>query len=326
MHQKKAYIIANFGGPRSLDEIEPFLSTLLTDRDVVRTKFPTLIHNYLFKKIAKKRSKKIAHDYQFIGGKSPIYQDTEAVVTEIKKNLDAPVMAFHRYLPATHPAFVEEIRKIDADEIRIFPMFPQFTYATTGSIARWFQKNLPSSIVNKMRWVKSYPGHPSFIGAHQNSIKTYLKQQNLKEEETILLFSAHGIPQQFVDTGDVYQWECQSSFQHIMEAFPKVLGRLSYQSKFGPGEWLKPYTIDVCQDIKKWCENRKNVAFVPVSFTSDHIETLFEIETQYMSVIREQGLNAYRIPAFTLDPEWIQSILDILKESNLCANQMLIRP
>jgi len=204
-------------------------------------------------------------------------------------------------------------------------MFPQFTYATTGSIARWFSKKLPRSVVNKMRWVKSYPAHPAFVEATQHIIRHFLEEQHLPEEETVLLFSAHGVPKKFIEQGDIYQSECEASYHAVMKAFPKSLGKLAYQSKFGRGEWVRPYTIDVCEKVKAWHEGRPNVVFVPISFTSDHIETLFEMETEYMPVIRDQGLNAYRVPAITLDPKWIQAIAAILQESNFCSNQMLIR-
>lgn len=319
------YIIANFGGPRDLSEVRPFLESLLTDQDVVRTKFPPIIHNYLFKRVAKKRALKIADDYKAIGGGSPIFADTEAVAALLRKRLKGPILTFHRYLPATHDTFIERAQMMTCDAIRVFPMFPQFTYATTGSIARWFEKKLPKDIVNKIRWVKSYPAHPGFISAQQKSIRQFLDQHGLKDEETILLFSAHGVPENFVATGDLYQDECEASFKSVMKAFPNVSGRLSYQSKFGPEEWLKPYTIDACKEIRKWNNGRSNVVFVPISFTSDHIETLFEIETEYMTVIRQEKLNAYRLPALTLNKEWIQAIGDILEEVELCNNQMLVR-
>lgn len=323
--KKTAYLIANFGGPRSLEEVRPFLEELLTDKDVVRTRLPQLFHNILFKRIAKKRSLKVAEDYESIGGKSPIFGDTEVVAAKLREKLEGPLLTFHRYLPATHQEFISQIERLDCDEIRIFPMFPQFTYATTGSIARWFSKNLKPSTINKMRWIKSYPSHPAFVRAHQESIRRFLNDNGLKEDDTLLLFSAHGVPQKFVDQGDLYEDECRLSYRSVMEAFPRAKGHLAYQSKFGPGEWLKPYTSDVCEDILSLTEGRPHVVFIPISFTSDHIETLFEIEQDYMTVVREKGASAYRVPALTLDPLWIDAIHTILQEVTPCNNQMLIR-
>jgi len=323
--KKSVCLIVNFGGPRRLEEVYPFLQALLTDRDVVRTRLPGPLHRLLFSRIAKKRAKKVDAEYRSMGGKSPIYEDTEAVAARLREKIKTEVLVFHRYIPATHSSFIKEAATLDAEEIRVFPMFPQFTYATTGSAARWFEENLPAPTVNKMRWIKSYPTHPAYVAAQQGTIRRFLEENELKEEEVALLFSAHGVPQLFMETGDIYQDECESSVEAVMRAFPKAVGKLAYQSKFGPGEWLRPYTEDACEQVKRWSGDRPAVVVVPISFTSDHIETLVEIEQQYLPLIREQGLRALRLPAFNRSEEWIDAIASILKDKILCTNQMLVR-
>lgn len=327
MHHKKnvCYVLANFGGPRHLDEIYPFLQALLTDKEVIRTPLPRFLHHLFFSWIAKRRTKKVRPEYQHMGGGSPIYKDTEAVAVELRKSINEPILTFHRYLPATHASFVEAIRNLECDEIRVFPMFPQFTYATTGSVARWFQDHLSKKQLKKIRWIKSYAAHPAFVHAHQMQIRDFLQKNGLREEESYILFSAHGVPQKFVDTGDIYEEECRASFAHIIEGFPKLLGSLCFQSRFGKAEWLKPYTITVSENIKNIHQGRPHIIFLPISFTSDHIETLCEIEKEYMSVIRTEGLQVYRIPSLNLYPEWLKAIQIIMREPNLCSNQMLLR-
>lgn len=319
------YLIVNFGGPRSLKEVQPFLQALLTDKEVIRSGLPQFMHNLFFSWVAKRRSSKMMPEYESMGGRSPIFSDTEALAEQLRKGIQEPLLTFHRYIPETHRPFIQDICKIECDEIRIFPLFPQFSYATTGSVAKWFDQNLPKKIVNKMRWIKSYPAHHLFVKAHQEQIRNYLNEQSLKDKETLLLFSAHGVPQDFVDRGDIYETECQASFTSIMKAFPHMLGRLAYQSKFGKGEWIKPYTIEVSKQILNWNEGRRNIVFIPISFTSDHVETLCEIENDYMKVIREKSLNAYRVPALTLNETWVEAVRHIIQEPNLCGNQMLVR-
>ncbi len=319
------HLFVNFGGPRTLDEVEPFLITLLTDEDVIRTKLPGFIQRRLFTRLARKRSMRIREDYRKIGGKSPIFDDTEAVAREASLLTQRPMLTFHRYLPETHATFLSNLDGFAGDEITIFPLFPQFSYATTGSIARFFQRFVKPEIVKKMRWIKSYAAHPAYVQSMQRCIRNFLEQQSLLEEETILLFSAHGLPQEYVDAGDIYESECRQSFHAIAQAFPKALSILAYQSKFGKGEWLRPYTDETCEAILSWHAGKKQVVFVPLSFTSDHIETLFEMEELYLPIIREQGLSAYRCPALNRRPDWIGAIAEILKEPNLCTNQMLIR-
>ncbi|MCH9626747.1 MAG: Ferrochelatase [Chlamydiales bacterium] len=320
-----AYLIVNFGGPRSLDEIEPFLSALLTDRDVVRTKLPRVLNHYLFRRVARKRSVKISQDYLSIGGSSPIYSDTEYVASQLRLKYKSPVLTFHRYLPATHADSLAALEALDYEEIRVFPMFPQFTYATTGSVARFFQDRLSEKTLNKLKWVKSYPSHPAFIQATQAAIREFLKERSLKEEETLFFFSAHGVPQTFVDQGDLYAYECQLSYKNVMKGFSNVESLLAYQSKFGPGEWLRPYTQEVCEQIQKYQKGRQTILFIPISFTSDHIETLFEIEQEYLPIILEQGLAAYRLPALNRRPDWIEAIATILENYTPSSTSMLVR-
>lgn len=310
-------LLVNFGGPRNLEEIFPFLKELLCDRDVVYTRLPNFLHNYLFTRVAKKRSLKIREDYELIGGKSPIYFDTEHLSRKLEEILQARVFTFHRYLPETHEASLQKIEESKESEIRVFPLFPQFTFATTGSIARFFSKRLSPKSLQKLRWIPSYAEHPFFISAFQKKIRDFLSSQHLKEEDTFLLFSAHGVPKIFIEKKDPYQKECEKSFEAIFKAFPKALGKLCYQSKFGSLEWIQPPTDEICETILQYNETRKNIVFIPLSFPSDHIETLFEVEYQYLPIIRKHGLNAYRCPALNLESYWIESIASFFLEKEL---------
>ncbi|MCH9611198.1 MAG: Ferrochelatase [Chlamydiales bacterium] len=313
-----ALIVANFGGPRSLKEVEPFLISLFTDREVFRS---PAIFSPLFRQLAKKRSKSVVDDYAAIGGKSPIYEDTEYVAAALADALALPTFAFHRYLPATHAEFFKKIEASAAKRFLVFPMFPQFTYATTGSIAAFFEKHFPKK--RGLRWIKSYPKHPAFVQLFQKMIRSYLKQNRLQEEETILLFSAHGLPQSFVDQGDVYQEECIDSFKAIKSAFPAANSLLGYQSKVGRAAWLTPSTDELCEALQ--AEGRRHVLFVPLTFTSDHVETLFEIEKAYMPLVRKRGLVAHRLEAPNRRKEWIEAIIQIINSESTLNNKMLLR-
>lgn len=320
----RAYILANFGGPRCTAEIEPFLKELLCDRDVIRTKFPTWLHHWFFGRIAKKRALKINEDYEKIGF-SPIYDDTEKMKCALESALHAPVFTFHRYMPSTHEESLFQIEKCEAKEIGVIPLFPQFCYGTTGSIARFFSTRLSFTAQSKLQWIKSYAAHPSFIQAWAEKISSFLQAQKLREEDVFLFFSAHGVPRSFIDEGDPYEKECSQSVREVMKYFPNLPGRLAYQSKFGKGEWLRPYTDEECKNALAWTQGKKEIVFVPISFTSDHIETLFEIEELYLPLIREAGLNAHRCPALNLEPSWISALETIAKQLDGCTNAMLIR-
>lgn len=316
-------LVVNFGGPRSLEEIEPFLKALLNDRDVIWSSLPKILHRIIFSIAAKKRAVKIAPDYHLIGGFSPIFKDTEAVA----RYLGPQTLTFHRYLPKTHAASLEAIKDAALKStVYVLPLFPQFSYATTGSIARFFDHHLPHHVVRQLRWIKSYAAHPAYVKAMQVTIGSYLADVGIQEEEVALLFSAHGVPRCFTCRGDIYESECQISYKAIKAAFHQAIHQLSYQSKFGPGEWIRPYTQDLCSAPLSWTQGRKKVVIVPLTFTSDHIETLFEIEHQYLPLLRHQGIEAFRCPALNLSKHWLEALPQILQETNLLTNDMLIRP
>ena len=318
-------LLVNFGGPRSLEEVRAFLTELLLDRDVVRTRLPSFVHNYLFRRVARKRAEKIRHDYQLIGGKSPIYFDTEEIAKRLTERLNVPVFTFHRYLAGTHEESLRAIEESGADEIRVVPLFPQFSYATTGSIARFFVNRLSRKTLSKLRWVQSYAGHVGYIRAYQRRIGDFLRERNLLEDRTLLLFSAHGLPKSFVSSGDPYGQECELSYREIMKAFPRASSLLAYQSKFGKGEWLRPYTDETCQNILTLPEKRDQVVIVPLSFTSDHIETLFEIEKLSLPALQANGIEAHRCPALNLEPYWIEALAEIASEQRGVSAQTLVR-
>ncbi len=319
------YLLVNFGGPRNLEEVPSFLEELLCDRDVVRARLPGWLHSWFFRRIARKRAFKVSCDYEKIGGRSPIFFDTEKMREALSKSLGAPVFTFHRYLPSTHKASLAAIELSLAKEICVIPLFPQFCFATTGSIARFLTKGLSSQVCHKLRWIRSYADHPAFIQVWQKKISAFLEEKGLCEAETMLLFSAHGVPKKFIEEGDVYEQECQTSFAKVMEGFPSAFGTLCYQSKFGRGVWLTPSTEEVCAKIASWSSGRESIVVIPITFTSDHIETLFEIEELYLPLLRQYSSKTYRCPALNLDVEWIKALTAIAKQGSLVSTGSLIR-
>jgi len=325
MSTKTAVVLVNFGGPRQLSEIGSFLTELLTDVDVIRTPLPRFIEKWFFKKVAERRVGKIAKDYELIGGKSPLFEDTERVAKSLREKIELPVITFHRYLPATHAQFFDTITKHTAERFIILPMYPQFSYSTTGSIARFFDSNLPEEIVQKMEWVRSYATHPAYVTSMQQCIRDFLQQKQIEEKEAFLFFSAHGLPQKFVDQGDPYKQECQFSYEAIVKQFPKIPSLLAFQSKFGPGQWLKPYTSELSKAPLTWIQQQKHVVFIPLTFTSDHLETLYEIEYTYLPEIRAKGFFAHRCPALNHRADWIET-LALLAQTASEENHLLIKP
>jgi ferrochelatase len=303
-----------------------FLICLFSDQVVLRTRLPLCAHNLFFTRLAKKRAVQTVEDYAAIGGKSPIYEDTEAIAEEVGELIQERPLTFHRYLPRTHAAFIEALHNAPSNaQVRIFPLFAQFSYATTGSIATWFAKHVPRQIVNRMQWIRSYPADERYIAAFASRIRAFLEEKKVDEAQCILLFSAHGLPEEFIRTGDTYQRECESTFEFLSARFPKALSRLCYQSQFGKQKWIGPSTPDLCGAIDQWKEERDTAVIVPLSFTSDHIETLFEVEKLYIPVIAAKGLRALRCPALNRDSEWVSAMAHLLRRKPTVPNHSLLR-
>lgn len=318
-------ILVNFGGPRESSEIASFLTELLSDQEVIRTWWPRWFHRWFFTRIARKRAEKIAPDYALIGGGSPIYQDTEETARLLREKLGMEIFVFHRYLVSTHALFFERVEQYEGESLRVLPCFPQFSYATTGSVAKLFSEQLSKKTQRSLAWIKSYPTHPKFIGCYQKRILDCLQKHKIELRETALLFSCHGLPQVFIDTGDCYETECNQSFVAISNLFPEALCKLSYQSKFGRGKWLQPATEEMCQTVLDWIGARRSILVVPLSFTSDHIETLYEIEEIYLPILRKPGLTAFRCPALNVEPDWIDALAEIVGVPSTLSNERLVR-
>ncbi|WP_348663681.1 ferrochelatase [Chlamydia vaughanii] len=304
-----AYLLANFGGPRQSSDIEVFLTSLLTDSDVTGGSLPSFIHKRLFTLIAKRRTHKVIPFYNCIGGFSPIYQDTESLAKTLSSYLDKPVITFHRYLPDTHRKTIQQLEAFQDAPIVGVPLFPHFTYAVTGSIVRFVYKHLPSLNIS---WISNFGNHPQFISCMIDHIQQFLQFHDIPEDNCCLLFSAHGLPMKYIHQGDPYNTQCEKSFEAISERLSNIETHLCYQSKFGPGKWLTPSTKKMCETLNT---NKKYVLIVPFGFTSDHIETLYEIEKEYLSILTGRNYHALRIPTIYQSPNWVASLATIIQSS-----------
>ncbi|MFZ4100034.1 MAG: ferrochelatase, partial [Chlamydiia bacterium] len=291
---ERALLLVNFGGPRDLQELGPFMEELLCDQDVIQTKWPAAIHRLLFKRIARKRVARIHEEYERMGGGSPIFGDTERLAMQGSRTLQRPCLTFHRYLPATHQDSLRALEEIadQVDVIDVLPLFPQFSFTTTGSCARWFKRRASCSLLKKLAWVRSYEDHEEFIGAYQEQVARFLATCSHVPEKTILLFSAHGLPVRYVHEGDPYPEQCRRSVKAIADAFPGTTPLLAFQSRFGREEWLRPYTVELAGELRGLYPQHDLVLVIPVAFTSDHLETLVEIEREILPVLREGGFRA----------------------------------
>ncbi len=315
-------LLLNLGGPDRLEDVRPFLFNLFSDPEIIRLPIKSL-QKPLAWMISTLRAKKSQENYKQIGGGSPLRKITEAQAEALQKQLaesgqDAKVYIGMRYW---HPFTEEAIDRIKKDHVRhlvILPLYPQFSISTSGSSFRvleemWAQD--PSLRLIEYTLIPSWYNNPGYLRAMATLIAQELEQSD-KPDEVHIFFSAHGVPQSYVDeAGDPYQKEIEECTRMIMKTLDRPNDyTLAYQSRVGPVEWLKPYTEEALQELGQ--QGVKRLLVVPISFVSEHIETLQEIDIEYREVAEEAGITHFqRVPALNSHPVFINSLSDLVVNS-----------
>lgn len=308
-------LLLNLGGPDTLEDVRPFLFNLFSDPEIIRLPFPWMQHPLAWL-ISSSRARRSEENYTLIGGGSPLRRITEEQAAALETQLrdrghEATTYVGMRYW---HPYTEEATAKIVRDRLDrlvILPLYPQFSISTSGSSFRLLDRlwredpqlqKLPYTVV------PSWYDEPSYLQSMANLIATELDK--FPEPERVqLFFSAHGVPKSYVEeAGDPYQQEIEACVSAIL----KVLDRpnphvLAYQSRVGPVEWLQPYSEDALEELG--AAGAKEVLVIPISFVSEHIETLQEIDVEYREVAEAAGIEDFRrVPAPNTDPTFIQSL------------------
>ena len=307
MTEKKAVLLLQMGGPDSLDAVRPFLLNLFTDREIIKIG-PAWLQPLIARIIVKKRAAHVEENYSLIGGKSPLRELTEEQARSLEKVLGDNYRCFvamRYWRPSTIEALAA-IRKAGIKDITAVSLYPHYSRATTGSSINELKRVLAESKVDfNVRYIDSFYNDSGYIDAMAEKIREGLQQFHpLADVE--LLFSAHSLPQSFIDEGDPYLAHIKESVRLIMQQFT-VPHHLSFQSKAGPVKWLEPSTDDM---LKKLAGNGvKNLLVVPLSFVSDHIETLHEIDIEYSKKAWELGIAKFeRMPSLNSSPRFIEAL------------------
>ena len=237
--------------------------------------------------------------------------------------LDAKCYVAMRYWhPFTEEA-LEEVKRDGVNTLVVVPLYPHFSISTSGSSLRVLQEAFfrDSGTWGGVRHtvVPNWYSRPGYVHAMGKLIKT--EMEKFTEEEKALgdihvLFSAHGVPKRYIALGDPYQQQIEKCVQLIAKEYETegVTTHLSYQSRVGPVEWLRPYTDDKLHELGEM--GVKNLVVVPISFVSEHIETLEEIDIEYREMAEEVGIvNWKRVPALNTDSEFLQDLSELVVEA-----------
>jgi len=311
--EKKAIVLLNFGGPEHPGEVRNFLYEILRDPNTIQLPFPRFLQNRLAGKIATRRADETTRQYMEIGGKSPLVASTEQIATSLRKALKQspalPVYIVHRYLQGWTNRVAARIKADGITHLLALTLYPHFSFATTGSSLEQLREELiRAGFEGRLDAVRSYPDASGYLDALTERLKETLKVSGAEPGNTVILCSAHGLPLSYVKKGDPYKQEMEATLAAIRKRFPEWRFDLSFQSRVGPAEWLKPYTDEYVPLLGR--EGFRHIVFLPLSFTSDHIETLYEIGVTYFDLARQSGLTPHLVPAVENHPAFITALAD----------------
>ncbi|GCL37572.1 ferrochelatase [Sphaerospermopsis reniformis] len=315
-------LLLNLGGPDKLEDVGPFLYNLFSDPEIIRLPFRWM-QKPLAWFIATRREKTSQENYKQIGGGSPLRSITEEQGEALKTQLDAMGKEANIYVGMRywHPYTEEAIAQLaqdNIDKLVILPLYPQFSISTSGSSFRLLEKlwqENPKLQPLEYTVIASWYKQPGYLQAMAELIIEQLNQFP-NPDQAHIFFSAHGVPKSYVvEAGDPYQQEIEECTQLIMQTLNRPNAHtLAYQSRVGPVEWLQPYTEDALKELGE--KGVKDLVVVPISFVSEHIETLQEIDIEYREIAEEAGIeNFRRAAAPNTHPVFIKALADLVIES-----------
>ncbi|KAI9199742.1 uncharacterized protein BJ171DRAFT_517649 [Polychytrium aggregatum] len=316
-----AIVLMNMGGPSTSKEVGFFLGNLFADGDLIPIPFQSVLAPW----IARRRTPKIEEQYDQIGGGSPIRYWTERQGKLLESILDkqCPETAPHksyvafRYAPPLTQETLEAMKQDGVERAVALTMYPQYSCSTTGSSLNELHKTMDRlGMKDAFSWsiIDRWPTQPQLIETFAQHIERSLAEYSSEErKDVVLLFSAHSLPMSVVNRGDPYPQEVAATVQAVMErlGFSNPY-RLIWQSQVGPSAWLGPKTNEVIEGYAK--QGKKNLLVVPIAFVSDHIETLFEVDIEYVHLAKENGVNLKRVESLNDDPVFIDGLAKLVKD------------
>jgi len=315
-------VLFQLGGPDSLEAVEPFLLNLFLDPDIIPLGPLGILRRPIAKLISSRRSIPVAGKYAEIGRRSPIGLLTERqrvrLVAAVSPYIDAVAVTAMRYW---HPMSAEAAdtlrRAAPLDDIVLLPLYPHFSYATTlSSLKEWRRVYGPPDGGGKEHTVGQFYDHPLYIQAVTQRIGSVLRQ--FPDSSRIhLVFSAHGLPMSLVEKGDPYPGQIETTVRLVCElgarqyaGWPRT-HLLCYQSRVGPAKWLQPPLTGTIERLGH--EGVKEMLVVPISFVTEHIETLHEINIEARAEAKNVGIEIFRMmPAVGDSPLFIAALKDLV--------------
>lgn len=318
MSERLGIVLFNLGGPDTLDAVQPFLRNLFSDRAIIRA--PFLVRWPLARLISSRRAAYARQIYASIGGGSPIVKETKAQAEALesalaKDGIEAKAVIAMRYWHPFASEAAAELKAFQPDRIALVPLYPQFSTTTTqSSLDDWAKAAAKAGLTAPAGALCCYPTHPGFIAAYADLLKTALRDVPAGTRPRVL-YSAHGLPERIVTAGDPYPVQVEAAARAIAAASGTegLDQRVTYQSRVGPLKWIGP---DTDTEILEASKAGLVPVVVPLSFVSEHSETLYELDQIYRAAALVAGAPAYiRVPAAGVHPEFIAALADLARQA-----------
>jgi len=290
-----AVLVLSFGGPEKPDDVMPFLENVLRGRNVPRERMLT-----------------VAEHYHHFDGKSPINDHARALIAELREELDAhgPRLPIYWGNRNWHPFLAETVRQMKADGVRRALAFVTSIFSSYSGCRQYLEDiNRARAEVEgapEIHKLRKFYNHPLFIEAQAEEVRTALGGRGAR-----LIFTAHSVPVYMAETSD-YVKQIQESCRLVAEQVGIADWRLVYQSRSGPPTqpWLEPDIADVVRQTDRGTE----LAVVPIGFVSDHIEVIYDLDTELQAIAHERGINLMRAPTVGVHPKFVQMIRELIGE------------
>ena len=308
-----AVVLFNLGGPDSLKAVRPFLYNLFMDPAIITR--PAYIRWPLAVLISSLRSRSSSVSYAKMGGASPLLPETEKQAVALDQALAGKLVgatvrsfiAMRYWHPMTDEA-ARAVAEFEPDEVVLLPLYPQFSTTTTQSSVKAWKKAYRGP--GRVREVCCYPTQPGFIKAQAKLIAAAMKTT---DDPIRLLFSAHGLPETIVASGDPYAKQVEATAAAVASELNKGRAepldwKVCYQSKVGPLPWIGPYTVDCLEEAGV---EGLGVVICPIAFVSEHVETLIELDHDYAELAENVNCRPYvRVPALGVEKSFIAGLAD----------------
>lgn len=312
-----ALILLNMGGPDSLEAVKPFLYNLFSDRELIQLPAGALLQKPFARMISHFRAKKVVENYRVIGGKSPQLEWTRQQATGIAQRLEnTQPFVIMRYWQPRAEAVLAEIKAAGIERAVVLSMYPHYTGATTGSSVNDF-KQAAAKVHPALDYqlIENWYDWPGYLDALANRVREGLESfHELLRDQVQILFSAHALPQKFIDRGDPYQQHVEVTAQEVMRRVGDYSWKIAWQSRSGPVKWMEPGTEEMIRQLG--AAGHQSLLMVPVSFVSDHIETLEEIDIQYRNLAAASGfLHFQRAPSLNAHGDFLEAMAALVRKT-----------